>query len=108
MSEASIGNVGLRAGTMAYVDLVITPLLGAGMIVAEDAIDRFVIARFEGRLGPNKARLLRIFLNPNRSVANLIRFQVPWKRDARGLETRWTKGVPTPDAAGPGRALSTR
>ncbi len=85
MSEASIGNVGLRAGTMAYVDLVVTPLAGVGMIIAEDAIDRLLIARVEGRLRPTTVRLLRMFLNPNRSIANIIRFEAPWKRDARGL-----------------------
>lgn len=108
MSEASIGNVGLKAGTMAYVDLVITPLFGVGMIVAEDAIDRYLIAKVEGRMGVVKARILRTILNPNRSVANLIRLEVPWKRDARGLAPRGNKGVPMPDAAGPGGAISTR
>jgi hypothetical protein len=108
MSEASIGNVGLKAGTMAYVDLVVTPLAGLGWIVAEDAIDRYLIAKVEGRMGGLQARLLRSLLNPNRSVANLIRFQVPWKRDARGLAPPRGKGVPMPEAAGPGGAASTR
>ena len=92
MSEASIGNVGLKAGTMAYVDLLVTPLAGVGMIVAEDAIDRFLIAKVEGRLSPNQVRLLRSLLNPNRSVANIVRFQVPWKRDARGLVSKASLG----------------
>jgi hypothetical protein len=108
MSEASIGNVGLKAGTMAYVDLVMTPLLGVGMIVAEDAIDRYVLAKGEGGWGPNKIRLLRSLLNPNRSVANLIRLQVPWKRDARGLPSEQRRGVPMPEASRAAGSVATR
>jgi len=108
MSEASIGNVGLKAGTMAYVDLVMTPVLGLGMIVAEDAIDRFVIAKAEGRLSRNQTRLLRSLLNPNRSVANLIRFQVPWKRDARDLISKVSLEIQGTPAAARDRAVAPR
>ncbi len=93
---------------MAYVDLVITPLVGVGMIIAEDAIDRYLIAKVEGRMGRVQAALLRSILNPNRSLANLIRIQAPWKRDARGLPPGRTKGVAMPEAPGPGGAVSTR
>ena len=108
MSEASIGNVGLKAGTMAYVDLVVTPLAGLGMIVAEDAIDRFLIAKVEGRLSPNQVRLLRSLLNPNRSVANIVRFQVPWKRDARGLVSKASLGDEGARTAARDRAVAAR
>jgi hypothetical protein len=108
MSEASIGNVGLKAGTMAYVDLVVTPLAGLGWIVAEDAIDRYLIAKVEGRLGPNQVRLLRSLLNPNRSIANLIRFQKPWKRDARSLGSKASLGDDGTRAAVPDRAVAAR
>lgn len=88
LSEASIGNVGLKPGTMAFVDLVMTPVGGLGMIVIEDALDRFVIEKAESRLSPNLARIMRTFLNPNRSIANIIRLQVPWHRDTRGLMSK--------------------
>jgi len=108
ISEASIGNVGLQAGRMAYVDLVVTPLVGVGLIVAEDAIDRYLIAKVEGRMGRVQAAILRSILNPNRSMANIIRIQAPWKRDARSLPPKRSKSVAKPDAAGPGGAVSTR
>ncbi len=108
VSEASIGNVGLKPGTMAWVDLVVTPLAGVGMIVAEDAIDRFILAKAEGRLSRNQTRLLRCILNPNRSLANLIRFQVPWSRDTRGLVSRERRTLTMLDAPGPGGAVATR
>jgi hypothetical protein len=108
MSEASLGNVGLKSGTMAYVDLVVTPLAGLGWIVAEDAVDRYLIAKVEGRLGPNKARLLRMFLNPNRSIANAIRFEVPWKRDARSLVSKASLGDEGTPAAARDRAVALR
>jgi hypothetical protein len=108
MSEAAIGNVGLRAGTMAYVDLVITPVVGVGMIVAEDVIDRYLIAKVEGRMGWVQARILRSILNPNRSVANMIRLEAPWKRDARGLAPRGNRGVAMAEAPRAVAAVSTR
>ena len=108
MSEASIGNVGLKAGTMAWGDLVVTPLAGVGLIIAEDAIDRFLIAKVEGRLSRNQVRLLRSLLNPNRSVANLVRFQVPWKRDARGLVSKASLGDEGARTAARDRAVAAR
>jgi hypothetical protein len=87
---------------------VVTPLLGVGMIVAEDAIDRYVLAKGEGGWGPNKVRLLRSILNPNRSIANLIRLQVPWKRDARPLAPRRISSMAMPHAAGASGVASTR
>jgi hypothetical protein len=108
MSEASIGNVGLKPGTMAWVDLLVTPLAGVGMMVAEDAIDRFVIAKAEGRLSRNQTRLLRTFLNPSRSLANVIRFQVPWTRDTRGLVSKASLPVERLGVAGRDGAGATR
>jgi hypothetical protein len=99
-SEASIGNVGLKAGTMAWVDLVVTPVVGTGMIIAEDVIDRYLVAKVEGRVGGVSARILRSILSPNRSIANLLRFQVPWKRDARSLPPRGSKALALPGAPG--------
>lgn len=89
-SETSIGNLGqepyysdtahkMTNGTGA-VDLVITPVAGTALIVAEDAIDRFLIRRMERRhaaWGPALA-----ILNPTRGFANLLRFRTPWYRDS--------------------------
>jgi hypothetical protein len=83
-SEASIGNVGLRPGTMGYVDLVVTPIGGLGWVVGEDAVDRFVVQPME-RKWNNRGltRFLRVALSPTRSFANVLRFEKPWKRDGR-------------------------
>ena len=85
-----------------------TPLGGLGMIIAEDAIDRYLIAKVEGRMGRVQAALLRSLLNPNRSIANIIRIKPPWTRDARSLPGRGSKVVAMPDAPGPGGAVSSR
>lgn len=88
-SEASIGNVGKTPGTMAWVDLVVTPLGGFTWILAEDAIDRFILRPIEEkRPGPFKVGLLRVLLNPSRSLANLLRLRVPWYRKGRDLDNR--------------------
>jgi len=108
LSEASIGNVGLKAGTMATIDLVITPVFGLGMIVAEDAVDRYVLAKGERHWGRAKTMFLRTLLNPNRSLANVIRIQPPWKRDARDLPPRASKALALPGAPGAFAADSTR
>lgn len=82
LSQASIGNVGLH-GKQTYVDLVITPTGGLGMLVMEDALDRYVIGRIERHTNNRYVRILsRMVLNPTRSSANLLRFKKPWHRDA--------------------------
>lgn len=81
VSQASIGNVGL-SGKQTYVDLVVTPTIGTGLLITEDALDRYVIQRIERRFDNFYVRSsARIFLNPTRTVANLIRFKKPWYRD---------------------------
>jgi hypothetical protein len=83
-SEASIGNVGMKPGTAGLVDFVVTPIGGIGMVVAEDAVDRYVIEKIEGRVRNQAVRATaRTLLNPSRGFANLLRFRPPWHRDGR-------------------------
>ena len=82
VSQASIGNVGLHQ-KQTYVDLVITPVGGLGLILVEDAVDRYVIERIERATRSYFLKIAsRVVLNPTRSVANLLRFKTPWHRDA--------------------------
>jgi len=85
VSQASIGNVGLH-GKQTYVDLVVTPIGGFGLLVLEDFLDKHIISMIERR--NSRSFYLKVssrtFLNPTRSVANLLRFKSPWYRD-RGL-----------------------
>lgn len=89
ISEASVGNIGIKPNgnsnhAMAYVDLVVTPVVGTGWLVGEDALDKYFIRRFEDRM-PNRTTLIlfRSFLNPTRSFANVMRGKRPWYRDNR-------------------------
>lgn len=88
VSEASIGNVGKKRGTMGFVDLVMTPVGGVSLIVAEDFIDKKWITKLEAGNGNhlNKRRLWRMALNPQRTLANLLRFKKPWHRDTRNID----------------------
>lgn len=82
ISQASIGNVGLH-GKQTYVDLVVTPTIGLGLLVAEDAIDQHLVAKIERHTDNLYLRITgRMILNPTRSIANLLRFKKPWYRDA--------------------------
>jgi hypothetical protein len=91
VSEATIGNVGMMTkkghSTMAYVDLVITPVVGTGILVGEDAIDKYVLKRWleTKGLSTRKLKWLRTFLTPTTSVANMLRGRAPWVRDFREL-----------------------
>jgi len=91
LSEASLGNVGMRPSEkskhpMAYVDLVVTPTVGTAWLVGEDALDRYLIRKIEGKTDNRVLRaLVRGFLNPSRSFANLMRFKPAWYRDGRSL-----------------------
>jgi hypothetical protein len=88
-SEANIGNVGLREvnghSTMAWVDLVVTPVVGTGVVVAEDAIDKYFLKNWLERKTANKVtiKLLRSIFTPTTSVGNLLRGRTPWNRDNR-------------------------
>lgn len=95
MSETSFGNLGswyyVQSDTQKWtngtglVDLVVTPLAGTALIVAEDAIDRYATRRLE-RVSNNRLYLFGIsFLTPARGAANLLRWKSPWHRDDRDV-----------------------
>ena len=91
LSEASIGNVGLRYKnvhcTMDHVDLVVTPVVGTAVLVGEDAIDKYVLKKWIERNSDSKVkiRILRTLFTPTMSAANLLRGKMPWKRPERPL-----------------------
>ena len=86
LSEASIGNVGMRPETTGWVDYVITPAGALGLLVGEDVLDRYVVQWFERR---TQNRLViatvRILFNPSRSLANMTESHMPWTRADRPL-----------------------
>lgn len=84
ISEASIGNVGKNRVGAGAVDLVVTPLGGLGVLLAEDVLDRLLVRRIERWTSrPWLRALARGALNPNRAFANAIRFKTLWHRDSR-------------------------
>lgn len=86
LSEASIGNVGLRPNTTGWVDHVVTPAGALGFMVAEDALDRFLIARIEGWTHNRLVRAAaRMALNPSRTMSNTAQGRAPWSRAVRPL-----------------------
>jgi hypothetical protein len=88
LSEASIGNVGMKPETTGWVDHVVTPTGAFGWIVAEDALDRYVVQWFEARTTNPVARAsMRILCNPGRGLSNAASGRPPWHRDGRPL--RW-------------------
>jgi hypothetical protein len=86
LSEASIGNVGLRPNTTGWVDHVVTPAGALGFMVAEDALDRYLIARIKSRTRNGFLRALaRMALNPSRTLSNAAQGRAPWSRSTRPL-----------------------
>lgn len=84
LSEASIGNVQNSWPQVGFVDHIVTPSMGLAWTLAEDALDRYIIRRFEDRVSNSYARLMvRSWLNPGRSMANILALRVPWARDTR-------------------------
>lgn len=88
VSEATIGNVGLRRkngySTMSWVDLVMTPAAGTGIVIAEDFVEKKLLRKMvkgqNGKAG-TKVKILRSLLTPSMSVQNILRLRAPWKRD---------------------------
>jgi len=90
VSEATIGHVGLRTvkghSTMAYVDLVVTPTIGTGVLTLEDIADKYLLKRWiEKSHGPTsfETKLFRCLFTPTAAFANILRFKMPWKRNDR-------------------------
>lgn len=91
LSEASIGNVGLRPQTTGWVDHVVTPVGAFGLIVAEDALDRYFVKWVERRTDNRFFRAsLRLIFNPARTMSNTVRGRAPWHRPGRPLA--WERG----------------
>jgi hypothetical protein len=85
-SEASIGNVGLRSHTTGWVDHVVTPAGALALIVAEDALDRYLIRRIESWTDNRIFRgITRVIFNPSRTLSNTAQGRVPWSRVGRSL-----------------------
>ena len=73
--HTGIGGITNNTG---WTDFIITPTVGLGWILAEDAIDRYIvtpIAREHRILG---GRVLRSALEPTRSMAALFSGKFPW------------------------------
>lgn len=84
VSEASIGNVGLRTGRTGWSDHVWTPVGGVLWLMVEDAIDKYVLARIDKHIPFVIARAAaRMILNPGRMLANIGQNRVPWDRPGR-------------------------
>jgi len=78
MSEASIGNVGLKPGEMTYCDFVVTPAVGLLISIGEDAARLHIIDRVK-RSHRYWGNTLALLLNPTRSVANVMGGRAPWR-----------------------------
>jgi hypothetical protein len=91
ISEASLGNVGIREkrgrSTMAWVDLVVTPSFGTEVVIAEDALDRYLIKNWIEKKVCNKTAVeaIRIIFNPTTTFANILSWERLSKRDFRPL-----------------------
>jgi hypothetical protein len=94
-SEASIGNVGMRPETTGWVDHVVTPVGAFGFMVAEDALDRYVVESLERRVQNRVVRsVVRVLFNPGRALSNSASGRLPWSRVDRALD--WRERAPRP------------
>lgn len=79
-----------------WVELVTTPVGGLVWTLAEDALDKHVVEKFEERPRSPFSLFLISFLTPTKATANIFRFRPPWYRDSRRVaaNTFWSE----PDA----------
>ncbi len=84
LSEATIGHTQAYYPQQGLVDHVVTPSMGLAWMIAEDSLDRYVISPIEHHTTNAWITMFaRAGLNPSRSMANLLRGEVPWHRDTR-------------------------
>lgn len=106
VSEATIGAIQSRYPQQGFVDHVATPTIGLAWMIGEDWLDKYVIRKFEDRFENPWARMMmRGWLNPSRSFANMMRWKVPWWRDSRSGIWTYRNGMkfdhPTVPERGP-------
>jgi hypothetical protein len=81
ISEAAIGNIQAFHPQQGFVDHVVTPAIGLGWMIAEDALDQYLVRYVERKTQNRVVRaLVRGGANPTRSFANVISGQWPWAR----------------------------
>jgi len=86
LSEASIGNVGMRPETTGWTDYVITPAGGMAYVMLEDALDKYVAKWVEARTTNIAIRAtVRILCGPAHALANISELRNPWFRSDRPL-----------------------
>ena len=65
-----------------WTDFIATPVVGSLWVVVEDFLDREVSDRVQhGNLSAVFPKILRGTLNPTRTMANAMRWRLPWYRD---------------------------
>lgn len=90
LSEASIGNVGMNPRTTGWVDYVVTPIGAMGILVAEDALDRYFVKWVEERTYNQVLRVsLRLLCGPSQMMSNIAMGKLPWHRDTRSVRHRY-------------------
>ena len=99
LSEASIGNVGLREETTGWVDHVTTPAGAFALMVGEDALDRFFVRWVESHT-PNRffRAALRMTFNPSRTFSNATTGHLPWYREGRPISWQKNSQPPLPNS----------
>jgi hypothetical protein len=63
-----------------WVDFIVTPTMGTGLMIVEDSLDREIMDRYfqnDPRFG---IKVVRSMLSPTHSMANLLAGRVPWFR----------------------------
>jgi hypothetical protein len=84
LSEASIGHIQKDFPQQGFVDHVVTPSVGLGWMIAEDAVDRYIVLPIENATTNKYVRMfVRSGLNPARTFANVLDGKVPWYRSSR-------------------------
>lgn len=63
-----------------WVDFVVTPVIGTGWIVLEDAIEAKIVDRLADGSPQLKYKILRGALSPSRTMSNFLAGKPPWYR----------------------------
>jgi len=81
ISEAAIGNIQAFYPQQGFADHVVTPAIGLGWMIAEDALDQYLVLRVERKTHNRVLRaVVRSAANPSRSFANVFGGRWPWNR----------------------------
>lgn len=76
-----------------WVDFVVTPLVGTGWLILEDAVEKKIVDPIAKDSSGVRYKLLRAAVSPSRSMSNILQGKAPWFRYGEEGEAEFSGAI---------------